>query len=211
MASVDALSDRYLWCVSLWKRLGLSDAGLGRIELFRRREIRAGSGDADCQPSATQTSSPTTGPSASPSPTSPSASPTASPTQTRTPTPTPTPSTSPSTSTSPTATPTATQSPGTSVLNLPRVPWDGGPAYWAKFPNAKKGGWDQDTFFPIGVWFGNFSVPSEIAFDKSKGINTYVGMWEGTDFNLFPENGVYWLGTGLKNQDNNSGSNPGYS
>ena len=126
------------------------------------------------------------------------------------------PSTSASpTSASPTSEPTATtsatttpQNPGTSVLDLPRVPWEGA-GYWGKFPNAKAGGWDKDTFFPIGCWFCNVSSGDEIAFDKSKGINTYLGMWEGTDFNLFPENNVFWLGTGLKNQNNNSPYNPG--
>lgn len=134
--------------------------------------------------------------------------PSPSPSQTATASPSPTP-TRPSPTTSPTSSPTPTASPTSSLLNLPRIPWDGGPAYWSKFPNAKKGGWDKDTFFPIGVWYGNFSTASEIEFDKSKGINTYVGMWSGTDFRLFSQNGVYWLGTGLKNQDDTSGNNPG--
>ena len=97
----------------------------------------------------------------------------------------------------------------TPVTRLPRIPWDGGPAYWAKFANARAGGWNSASFFPIGCWFCNVSSDAEVAFDKSKGINTYVGMWEGTDFSLFSENRVYWLGTGLKGQSNNSPYNPG--
>ncbi|MFC6713953.1 hypothetical protein ACFQBT_09010 [Branchiibius cervicis] len=97
----------------------------------------------------------------------------------------------------------------TLVGNLPRIPWEGGSAYWAKFANARAGGWNSASFFPIGCWFCNVSSDQEIAFDKSKGINTYIGMWEGTDFSLFPSNRVYWLGTGLKGQSNTSPYNPG--
>lgn len=97
----------------------------------------------------------------------------------------------------------------TLVGNLPRIPWEGGSAYWGKFANARAGGWNSASFFPIGCWFCNVSSDAEVAFDKSRGINTYIGMWEGTDFSLFTENRVYWLGTGLKGQSNKSPYNPG--
>lgn len=35
---------------------------------------------------------------------------------------------------------------------------------------------------------------SEVQFDKTAGFNTYIGMWEGTPFSLFKDNGVYWIG-----------------
>jgi hypothetical protein len=96
---------------------------------------------------------------------------------------------------------------GGRTLELPRIPWEGGPQYWAQYGNARD--WADPNFFPIGIWFGNFSTDEHVQFDKSKGINTYIGMWEGTDFGLFARNGVYWLGDGLANQDNNSRFNPG--
>ncbi|MDN5763610.1 MAG: hypothetical protein L0H41_15005 [Microlunatus sp.] len=95
----------------------------------------------------------------------------------------------------------------TRIQELPFVPWEGGPAYWKKFPNAVD--WTDPTFFPIGIWYGNVSSDEEVVFDKSKGINTYVEMWEGTDFDLLARNEVYWLGRGLVNQDDSSKYNPG--
>lgn len=93
------------------------------------------------------------------------------------------------------------------VRDLPRIPWEGGPQYWARFRNA--GDWTDPNFFPIGIWFGNVATDEQVQFDKSKGINTYVGMWEGTDFGLFERNEVYWLGQGLAGQDETSRFNPG--
>jgi len=75
---------------------------------------------------------------------------------------------------------------------LGRVPWEGGPDYWRQFPNAAR--WADESFFPIAVWFGNFSSDAEVQWDKDHGINTYMGMWEGTPFDLFERNGVYWVG-----------------
>jgi hypothetical protein len=36
--------------------------------------------------------------------------------------------------------------------HLPRVAWEGGPAYWSQFPKTDAAGWDADTFFPIAVF-----------------------------------------------------------
>lgn len=83
------------------------------------------------------------------------------------------------------------------ALSLPRIPWEGGPAYWKQFSKADAAGWDDPDFFPIISWFGNFSDASEVAFDKSLGINTYSGMWEGTPYHLFEDNGVFWIGSKL--------------
>lgn len=93
------------------------------------------------------------------------------------------------------------------VDTLPLIPWEGGPDYWRRFPNAVD--WTDPSFFPIGIWFGNVSSDEEVSFDKTKGINTYVEMWEGTDFDLLARNRVYWLGHGLVNQDDTSKYNPG--
>ena len=144
-------------------------------------------------PSATPSPDPT--PTASPTPTpTPTASPTPTPTPTASPTPTPTASPTPTPTSSPTPTPTPTPTPGGSggTLDLPRIPWEGGPAYWSRFSDAKE--WTDPSFFPIGIWYNGISTDAEVKWDKDHGINTYAGMWEGTDFSLFEDNDVYWLG-----------------
>lgn len=60
-------------------------------------------------------------------------------------------------------------------LTLPRVPWDGGPAYYsvaqegAKMAKAEAAGWSDPAFFPIAVWGVD---PQHAAHYKSIGINT---------------------------------------
>lgn len=81
-------------------------------------------------------------------------------------------------------------SPGS--LRLARIPWEGGPSYWKKFPNAKD--WTNPSFFPIGIWFNGISSDAEAKWDADHGINFYVGMWEGVDFSLFERNHLYWVG-----------------
>ncbi|MFT3877024.1 MAG: DUF4082 domain-containing protein [Propioniciclava sp.] len=80
-------------------------------------------------------------------------------------------------------------------LNLPRVPWEGGPNYWAQFSDASE--WTDPSFFPIGIWHESISSDAEVQWDKSQGINYYAGLWEGTDFGLFERNDMYWLGSKL--------------
>ena len=101
---------------------------------------------------------------------------------------TPTPSVTPT----PTATATVTQDPPASLLDLPRIAWEGGPDYWAQFPDASD--WTDPSFFPIGIWFNGLSTDAQAQWDKAHGINTYVGMDPSTDFALFERNGLYWLG-----------------
>ncbi|MFC5502326.1 hypothetical protein ACFPJ4_08760 [Lysinimonas soli] len=80
------------------------------------------------------------------------------------------PSTTPSSASPPaSATPA---SPATSLSALPRVPWYGGPAYYAKFPKAAASGWSDPSFFPISVFLGK---PSHASSLKAIGINTYMG------------------------------------
>lgn len=111
----------------------------------------------------------------------PSASPSSSP---------PTADATPSPSNSPTTAPAQADS-----LNLPRIPWEGGPSYWKKFPNAKD--WTKPSFFPIGIWFNGISSDAEAKWDSDHGINFYIGMWGGTDFSLFERNNLYWVGDKL--------------
>lgn len=84
---------------------------------------------------------------------------------------------------------------GSGDLDLPRVPWEGGPDYWAQFENASD--WTDPSFFPIGIWYAGISSDEEVAWDSDHGINTYLGMWEGTPFELFERGGVYWVGEKL--------------
>lgn len=82
-------------------------------------------------------------------------------------------------------------------MDLPRIPWEGGPAYWKKFARADEGGWDDPAFFPIVAWWGGFSSDAEVQFDKAAGVNSYVAMSPGTPFKLFEDNKVYWIGDKL--------------
>src|ERR1017187_4032569 len=60
-------------------------------------------------------------------------------------------------------------------LNLPRIAWEGGPAYWDQFPVAKAAGWGNQDFFPIAIWYDGVSSNAEVRADESYGINTYIG------------------------------------
>lgn len=115
-----------------------------------------------------------------PSPTSIST-PTSSPSRTTTTGTTPTSSSGSPTSTrdNPTRTTATSSTPApslptgsTSVLNLPREPWWGGPSYYAKYPKATASGWTDPSFFPISVFLGK---PEHAASLRSIGINTYMG------------------------------------
>ena len=131
--------------------------------------------------------------------------PTVEPTAAPTAEPTPEPSETPL----PTPTPTPTPTPGTdpTTLDLPRIPWEGGSAYWKNFRAADGAGWDDPSFFPIVIWFNGISSDAEVQYDKSVGINTYVGMWEGTNYQLFEDNDVYFIGDKLNDTFTDSSRN----
>lgn len=79
----------------------------------------------------------------------------------------------------PTPTPTPTPSP-TALQDLARVPWEGGPAYYASWPKASAKGWTDPNFFPIGVWLES---PTNAQALYGLGINVMVGAnhWPGVD------------------------------
>jgi hypothetical protein len=81
----------------------------------------------------------------------------------------------------------------TGALNLPRIAWEGGPAYWRKFPVAKAAGWTDPDFFPIAIWYDSVSSSVEVQADKSYGINTYIGEPPSTSYDLFADNKVFIL------------------
>ena len=93
------------------------------------------------------------------------------------------------------------------TLALPRVPWEGGPAYWNQFAKPKAAGWSDPSFFPIVVSFAGISSDAEAQYDKSLGINTYWGMWEGTPYSLFARNHVFWIGDKLNSSFTSSSVN----
>lgn len=136
---------------------------------------------------STTPSTPT--PSASPSPSEPAVPAAAAP--------------APSTSaTTPPSTP-----PGTTALSLPRIPWEGGSNYWKNFSATDAAGWNDPSFFPIVVWYNGISSNSEAIYDKSVGINTYIGMSDATPYSLFKDNGVYWIGGKLNSSFTNQSTN----
>lgn len=79
-----------------------------------------------------------------------------------------------------------------SVLDgLPRIPWDGGPAYWDQFPRAAEAGWNDPSFFPIAVFMGK---PEHAAQLKSLGVNTYMGAeHDGSPLSEMTANGMFVL------------------
>jgi hypothetical protein len=88
---------------------------------------------------------------------------------------------------------------------LPRVPWEGGPQYWSKFPKTAAAGWTDPNFFPVVIWFDGISTDAEVEFDKAHGINTYVGVDPSTRYRLFADHGVYWIGQPLNDGPSDGG------
>jgi hypothetical protein len=68
---------------------------------------------------------------------------------------------------------TATRLAATS-LALPKIPWDGGSAYYERFPKAAAYGWTNPHFFPITVWDAVVASRKDVTQDKAAGINTYL-------------------------------------
>lgn len=93
--------------------------------------------------------------------------------------------------------PTDTKAPDIGALGLPLIDWEGGSAYWNQFPKAKAGGWTDPEFFPIVAWYNGVSDEKEVKFDKSVGINTYIGMPDTLDASLLDGAGVFWIGRAL--------------
>ncbi|HEU0086636.1 MAG TPA: hypothetical protein VFQ77_03125 [Pseudonocardiaceae bacterium] len=85
----------------------------------------------------------------------------------------------------------AVTTPGPAVLELPRVPWEGGPAYYSRFPAAAKAGWTDPRFFPVGVWFEAVVTQDDVDLDRAAGLNTYFELTESTDMSLVRANGMF--------------------
>jgi hypothetical protein len=111
------------------------------------------------------------------------------------------PSANPSASASPSASPVVSATPTPSsappaptVLDLPRVPWDGGPSYYGRFPGTKA--WTDPNFFPIGVWFESVITPDDVATDKAAGLNTYVQLTSNSNLSYVRNGGMSVIGGG---------------
>jgi hypothetical protein len=92
-------------------------------------------------------------------------------------------------------------------LELPRIPWEGGPEYWEQFPKAHAAGWSEPSFFPIVVWFNGISSDEEAKYDASLGVNTYIGMADTTPYSLFEANNLFWIGGRLNDTFKESSKN----
>jgi hypothetical protein len=73
---------------------------------------------------------------------------------------------------------------------LPVVPWEGGPAYYAGFEATATAGWTDPAFFPIGVWYESVITQQDVDADKAAGLNTYVELTDNSDLGLVRSNGM---------------------
>ncbi len=97
--------------------------------------------------------------------------------------------------------------PGVNELNLPRIGWEGGPAYWAQFPKANQSGWDEPDFFPISVFYGK---PEHAAQLRALGINTYMAAeHDGTSLKYITDRGMFVLAQQEEFTPAEVGNNPG--
>lgn len=80
--------------------------------------------------------------------------------------------------------------PGPGGLDLPRVPWAGGPGYYSRFPVAAAAGWTDPGFFPLGVWYESVVTQDDVDLDKAAGLNTYLELTESSDMSLVRDNGM---------------------
>lgn len=79
--------------------------------------------------------------------------------------------------------------------DLARVEWDGGPAYYARYPTMAA--WSDPGFLPIGVWFQSVLDESDVASDRAAGINTYVELTAESRPELIRAAGSYAIPHGL--------------
>ncbi|WP_040160680.1 hypothetical protein [Nigerium massiliense] len=91
-----------------------------------------------------------------------------------------------------------------SLTSLSRVPWEGGAAYYQRFPDAVRGGWADAHHFPIGLWWGVASSDAEMKADMGYGINTYVITNPDSDPAMFERTGMDYIGTALPGQKRRS-------
>jgi hypothetical protein len=79
---------------------------------------------------------------------------------------------------------------GRTGLPLPRVPWEGGPAYYSAFTAATASGMTSDTFFPLLVDFESVTTQANIDADKGYGVNGYYRLTSDSSLSLIRSNGM---------------------
>ncbi|WP_246357383.1 DUF4082 domain-containing protein [Pyxidicoccus fallax] len=72
-------------------------------------------------------------------------------------------------------------------LSLPRVAWEGGPSYYARFPAMAGTPWTSEDFFPIGYWGAYTDEEWRFSTDVAHGINTFLETYAGN------ENSAGWM------------------
>lgn len=78
---------------------------------------------------------------------------------------------------------------------VPRVPWEGGPQYWAKFTNSATQAWTNPNIFPVFLFLSDVSTQAEVNLDKAVNINGYVLTTTGSSASLILSNGMWnWPG-----------------
>jgi hypothetical protein len=93
------------------------------------------------------------------------------------------------------------------TLDLPRIPWEGGSAYYAGFEKPAAAGWSDPSFFPIATSYNNLLSETDADYDRALGLNTYWEMWEGVPYSNFEDNGMYWVGNQLNSTFDDSSVN----
>lgn len=88
---------------------------------------------------------------------------------------------------------------------LAKIPWEGGPAYWANFSNTNTHAWENPAIFPIVSWGVTVATQAQVNADLAVGINTYMSVANGSSAVLVRTNNM-WLWPG--NQSNFSISIP---
>lgn len=79
-------------------------------------------------------------------------------------------------------------------LALPRVAWEGGPAYWNQFSKTAAAGWNDPSFFPMVSFSNSFSSDAEIQWDADHGINVYHGLNPWSEYDLLLNHDMYYVG-----------------
>ncbi|WP_259460347.1 hypothetical protein [Pseudarthrobacter phenanthrenivorans] len=76
------------------------------------------------------------------------------------------------------------------LLDLPRIEWEGGPAYWGAFPKAAAAGWTDPSFFPLAVFFGRPAHADQL---KSVGINTFQAVEHNDALRVATSKGIFCI------------------